>query len=207
MERLTQLVPPSANVDTYTFPSSFCRDGRLIFTRLVPSAELWTLDTSRSAAHVEEPVRLDLPMSADGAAQLSPDCRWLAYVLDESGRREVYLRSFPALENKHQISTGGGTEPVWNPDPTKRELFYRNGQDMMAVQIGDQGSAAGKIETLFSGPYAPSAGGYGRANYDVFPDGSFLMLKPAEQHPPLTQIKIVFGWPEEVKRLTSPQAR
>ena len=140
-------------------------------------------------------------MSADGAPQLSPDCHWLAYVLDESGRREVYLRPFPGLDSKHQISTGGGTEPVWNPDPTKRELFYRNGQDMMAAHIDDQGSAVGKVQKLFSGPYATAAGGYARANYDVFPDGSFLMLKPAAQHGPLTQINVVLGWSEEVKRL------
>ena len=137
----------------------------------------------------------------------SPDCRWLAYVLDESGRREVYLRSFPGLDSKHQISTGGGTEPVWNPDPTKRELFYRKGQDMMAVQIDDQGSAASRIEKLFSGPYASANGGYARANYDVFPDGSFLMLKPAEQHGPLTQINVVLGWSEEVKRLAPAPTR
>jgi hypothetical protein len=140
-------------------------------------------------------------MSADGAPQLSPDCRWLAYVLDESGRREVYLRSFPGLDSKQQISTGGGSEPVWNPDPTKRELFYRNGEDMMAVEISEQGVAAGKVEKLFSGPYTTALGGYARANYDVFPDGSFLMLKPVEQHAPLTQINVVLGWSEEVKRL------
>ena len=207
LERLTHLTPPSSNVDTYTIASSFCRDGRLIFTRLVPTAELWLLNMSSSYGRASEPVRLDLPMSADGAPQLSPDCHWLAYVLDESGRREVYLRSFPDLTNKHKISTDGGTEPVWNPDSTKRELFYRNGQDMMAAHIDDQGSAVGKVQKLFSGPYATAAGGYARANYDVFPDGSFLMLKPAAQHGPLTQINVVLGWSEEVKRLAPLQAR
>jgi len=119
----------------------------------------------------------------------------------------VYLRPFPGLDSKHQISTGGGTEPVWNPDPTKRELFYRNGQDMMAVQISDQGVATGKVEKLFSGPYATADGGYARANYDVFSDGSFLMLKPAPQDGPLTQINVVLGWSEEVKRLAPPPYR
>ena len=93
------------------------------------------------------------------------------------------------------------------PDPTKRELFYRNGQDMMAVQISDQGVATGKIEKLFSGLYETAGGGYARANYDVFPDGSFLMLKPAPQHGPLTQINVVLGWSEEVKRLAPSPAR
>ena len=207
LEKMTHFAPPSADADTYTIPSSFCSDGRLIFTRLVPTAELWELNTKPSSGHVPKPVRRDLPMSADGAPHLSPDCRWLAYVLDESGRREVYLRPYPSLDSKHQISTDGGTEPVWNPDPTKRELFYRNGQDMMAVQISDEGVATGKIEKLFSGPYGTAGGGYARANYDVFPDGSFLMLKPAPQHGPLTQINVVLGWPEEVKRLAPSPSR
>ena len=77
----------------------------------------------------------------------------------------------------------------------------------MAVHIDDQGSAVGKIEKLFPGPYATGVGGYATANYDVFPDGSFLMLKPAVQHGPLTQIDVVFGWSEEVKRLAPVQAR
>jgi eukaryotic-like serine/threonine-protein kinase len=207
LERLTRLASPSSDVDTYTIPSSLCRDGRLLFVRLVPSPELWLLNTVSSSGHVADPVRLDLPMSADGAPQFSPDCRWVAYVLDESGRREVYLRSFPDLNNKRKVSTGGGTEPVWNPDATKQELFYRNGQDMMAVHIDEQGSAVGKIEKLFTGPYATANGGFVRANYDVFPDGSFLMLKPAPQHGPLTQINVVLGWSEEVKRAAPLQAR
>ena len=63
------------------------------------------------------------------------------------------------------------------------------------------------VQKLFSGPYATAVGGYARANYDVFPDGSFLMLKPAAQHGPLPQINVVLGWSEEVKRLAPLQAR
>jgi hypothetical protein len=137
--------------------------------------------------------------------ELSPDCRWLACVLDESGRRDVYVRAFSSLDNKRRVSTGGGSEPMWNPDSAKHELFYRNGQDMMAVKISDQGIS--KPEKLFAGgAYLTARGGYSRQNYDVFPDGSFLMLKREAQTRPLTQINVVLGWSEEVKRLVSREA-
>ena len=61
----------------------------------------------------------------EGAASFSPDRRWLAYVSNESGRPEVYVQPYPGPGGKWQISTEGGTEPLWNSNG--RELFYRSG--------------------------------------------------------------------------------
>jgi hypothetical protein len=74
---------------------------------------------------------------------------------------------------------------------------------MMAARISDQGAVEGKAETLFPDSYLPGAfSAYSRPNYDVFPDGSFLMLKPVEQKQPVTQqINVVLNWSEELKRL------
>ncbi len=63
----------------------------------------------------------------------SPNGRWLAYVSDEAGRDEVYVRSFPGLAGKQPISTGGGRYPVWSRDG--RELFYLSGNKMMYVPL------------------------------------------------------------------------
>jgi len=52
----------------------------------------------------------------------SPDGRWLAYVSNESGRDEVYVRPFPGPDGKWQISTGGGSDPRWSR--ARHELFY-----------------------------------------------------------------------------------
>ena len=88
----------------------------------------------------------------EAAPRFSPDGRWLAYISDESGRYEIYVQPYPGPGGKWQISTEGGTEPVWNPNG--RELFYRNGDKMMAVDIATQpGFSAGKPRMLFEGQY------------------------------------------------------
>ena len=76
----------------------------------------------------------------------------MAYLSDESGREEIYVQPYPGPGGKSQISTDGGTEPVWNPNG--RELFYRNGNKMMAVDIATQPVfAAGRPILLFTGDY------------------------------------------------------
>ena len=135
-----------------------------------------------------------------GAPQFSPDGHWLAYVSDESGRYEIYVQPYPGPGGKRQISTESGTEPVWNRNG--RELFYRNGDKMMAVAVTTKASfSAGKPKELFEGRYARLGGTF--PFYDVSPDGQrFLMLKPVEQEQvDPTQINVVLNWTEELKRL------
>jgi len=114
---------------------------------------------------------------------LSPDGRWLAYVSDESGREEVYVRTFLEAESgQWPISRGGGTEPVW--DRNGRELFYRNGADeLMALLVrGTSPAEWDRQERLFSvAAYRP---GSGRPGFDVTPDGGrFVMLRPEGDSP------------------------
>jgi Tol biopolymer transport system component len=133
------------------------------------------------------------------APRFSPDGRWLAYVSDESGRSEIYVQPYPGPGGKWQISTEGGTEPVWNPKG--RELFYRSGAKILAVDIATQPNfAAGKPRMLFEGHYQPTPAT--SPNYDVSSDGQrFLMLKPIEQEQAApTQINVVLNWFEELKQ-------
>jgi eukaryotic-like serine/threonine-protein kinase len=135
----------------------------------------------------------------ESVPQFSPDARWLAYISNESGRYEIYVQPYPGPGGKWQISTEGGTEPLWNPNG--RELFYRSGNRMMAVDIATQpGFAAGKPRMLFEGPYMPTPGT--TPNYEVSRDGQrFLMLKPSEQAQAApTQINVVLNWFEELKQ-------
>ena len=127
--------------------------------------------------------------------KFSPDGQWLAYDSDESGQSEVYVRPFPnAEEGKSQISTEGGTESVWVGNG---ELFYRNGDQMMAVDITTSPSfRAGTPKLLFAGRYAGTVNRI--RNYDVTPDGQrFVMIKTEEEE--AKQLNIVLNWFEELK--------
>jgi Tol biopolymer transport system component len=135
----------------------------------------------------------------EASLRFSPDGRWLTYISNETGRYEIYVQPYPGPGGKWQISTEGGTEPVWNPNG--RELFYRSGGKMMAVDMATQPSVAvGKARMLFEGEYVPTPATL--SNYDVTSDGQrFLMLKPVEQEQAApTQINVVLNWFEELKQ-------
>ena len=134
----------------------------------------------------------------EGSPTFSPDGRWLAYASDASGRYEIYVQPYPGPGGRLQISTDGGTEPVWSRNG--RELFYRSGDKMMAVEIDTRANlSAGKPKSLFQGLYQPTP--VFEANYDVAPDGRFLMIKPGAEEQAPTQVNVVLNWFEELKRL------
>jgi Tol biopolymer transport system component len=127
---------------------------------------------------------------------LSPDARWVAYTSNQSGRSEVYVQAFPGSSGRSQVSTDGGTEPVWAR--SGRELFYRVGDRMMAVAVESRSTfKAAAPRVLFTGRYASVA--WGEANYDVSPDGRFLMLR-SEAQPPATELHLVVNWFAELQR-------
>jgi eukaryotic-like serine/threonine-protein kinase len=183
--------------DSLQFPASWSRDGQfLAFGEINPNSgyDIWVLRLSNRKAQpfLKTPFNESMPL-------FSSDGHWLAYVSDESGRWEIYVQPYPGPGGKWQISTDGGMEPVWNRNG--REIFYRNGDKMMAVDISTQPSfSAGKPRILFEGRYerTPATG----HNYDVSPDGQrFLMLEPSEQEVAApTQINVVLNWCEELKR-------
>jgi serine/threonine-protein kinase len=127
----------------------------------------------------------------------SPDGKWLAYVSDESGRVEVYVRPFPGPGEKYPISIGGGSEPVW--DRRGRELFFRNGDQMMVAAVNTQSTfSVGRPRLLFTGPFVRTPG---RINYDVAPDGeSFVMIDSGEESGAATEVNVLLNWFEELKR-------
>jgi eukaryotic-like serine/threonine-protein kinase len=66
--------------------------------------------------------------------KVSPKGQWIAYTSDESGQNEVYVQQFPEVDKmRRQVSISGGDSPLWSPDG--KELFYRNGEAIMAVSI------------------------------------------------------------------------
>ena len=113
---------------------------------------------------------------------LSPDGRWLAYVSNESGSDEVYLRAFPVPGDPVRISDGGGAGPAWAPDGAA--IFYAGPEVMMKVQLaaGASGLAVRSRTRLF--PHArlevTTQGFFQRANlprrWDLASDGDRLLM-------------------------------
>jgi len=131
----------------------------------------------------------------------SPDGRYVAYVSDETGELEVYVRSYPDSERKWAISSSGGREPVWSRDGNS--LFYRNGGEMWEVPIQTEPEfRAGVATLLFDQPYAPRSGPTATVpDYDVSADGqSFLMLRHSGDSG-LTEVRVILNWAEELERL------
>ena len=139
---------------------------------------------------------VDITTSAyrGGLAALSPDGRWLAYVSAVTGAPEIWVQAYPDSGAPIRVSPNGGFDPVWGPEG--RELFYLEEDKMMAVRVEpDPEFRFQPPEVLFEGGYFLDR----RPNYDVGPDGRFLMIK--DEEPEVGQIIVVQNWFEELKRL------
>ncbi len=95
------------------------------------------------------------------------------------------------------MSRGGGREPVWSADG--RQLFYRNQDQMLAVEITTEPELRiGEPVELWKRPYFSQE--LFTTNYDVAPDGRFLMLGlPESDAPGLSMINVVVNWFSEVQ--------
>ena len=109
----------------------------------------------------------------NGGPSLSPDGRWLAYVNDESGRNEVYVRFYAGPGGRWQVSLDGGAEPIWSP--AGNEIFYRTGDDMMAAAVRTAPSfeVTGRRK-LFTQEF--EGGVFLDQNYSVSRDGRNLFM-------------------------------
>jgi serine/threonine-protein kinase len=173
-------------------PLSVAPDGTLLLSeRSQNRADLITLAPDGKTAP------LVVSHGSNVGGQFSPDGRMVAYVSDESGHDEVYLRSLAKPEDAMAVSSGGGGEPRWSPDG--KELFYRRGAAFLAVSVNSSGApSVGEPRKLFDVQAA-----WGRnpnhAGYAVSPDGKrFLILRPDPRAIP-TQINVVLNWFEELR--------
>jgi serine/threonine-protein kinase len=130
------------------------------------------------------------------APALSPDGRWLAYVSNESGRDEVYVRPFPDVDGgKWQVSRNGGNEPLWAH--SGRELFYRRFRSALVAVSVSSGAAFDLLgeRALFPDTYEFDLQD---RRYDVTPDDRrFVFIRAvvndstAERH--LTLVENLLG--------------
>jgi len=193
-------------------PLDASKEGVLLFARSVEAETgeaygLWTVPLDGSAA----PTVFLENIGAQPQARLSPDGRWVAYVTDESGRPEVYVRPYPRVDDtRWRVSESGGIQPLWAPD---QKAIYFGGQGTAegapewraAVETGPT-LTRGPVERLFGWVPAPERIGDRK---ELMPDGQHFLIAAgassagqlaggAEQQ---SRIVTVYNWFEELKRL------
>ena len=188
--------------ETINIPRSWSPDGEaLVFYQNDGSErygrDIWVWSSKVGA----EPVPKTATAFNETAPVFSPDGKWLAYVTDESGQREVYATNFPEPGARFPISVGGGAEPLWSADGS--EIYYRQGNKVVAVAVEAKPVfQAGRPQVLFEGPYVRSPANLGGNQYfDVGKDGRFLMIKPSDAANSRSNIVVVLNWSQELERL------
>jgi serine/threonine-protein kinase len=178
------------------YPTSFSRDGkRMAFVEIHPSQrrDIWlmSLDGDRRS----EPL---IATDADERdAKFSPDGQWLAYVSDETGRDEVFIRPVGTRGGRKQLSSEGGTEPAWSPKG--HELFFTKGDQLAAVTLDGQGNPVGPNRVLFTAPrFEDLQVEPENVLFDVMPDGEHFVFLLEQSSSPM-HYNVVLNWTEELK--------
>lgn len=189
---------PLPNGTSNDYPSSAGPDPDSVIVhriRLETSSDL--LLVSISGAFTAKP--LVATPAYEGGAQMSPDGRWMVYQSNSSGQPEIYLRRYPALDRQWQVSGAGGVQARWNPNG--REIFFRDGRNMIAVPVNTAGTEPvfGKATTLFADDYGFGIGS-GSPNYDVTRDGRFIMIRRSADG---GRLRVVLNFTGELKRIVA----
>jgi Tol biopolymer transport system component len=198
-----QVLLPSTSAVKLT--NDWSRDGRFLLFSSQDSktkSDLWVLPLTGDAAPSGSPAPVLQTEFSERQGQFSPDTRWIAYVSDESGRPEVYVRRFPASSGEGsqvRISLGGGSEPRWRRDG--KELFYVSSDgNLMAVDVSlGQVFKAGIPKALFAAPiHIGDETANAAFRWDAAAGGDrFLIDTAATASEPLT---VVFNWTAALTR-------
>jgi Tol biopolymer transport system component len=191
------------------FPADVSPDGKwLFYTRRGEATrnDIWMLPLANGKAAGEPHVIINSPYE-DGEPRVSPNGRWLAYMSDQSGINEIYVRSLlpdGRVGDPKRVSNGGGLRPVWARDG--RELYYvapiagDRRMQFTALPVRTEGATfefgAPMLRMKVS---IPNPGNLGGSDYDVTPDGRFLVgtAMPDARTPPAT---IILNWTQALKR-------
>ena len=139
--------------------SDWSPDGRFLLFQTPPPSELYATPLSGDP----KPVLLAKSQKAIDSPHFSPDGKWVSYSTYESGTWETWVASFPALDNRQQMSSRGGGQARWRADG--KELFYLtpDGQMMSVVIESD-----------------PKTGALRRARGSVAPCGVSSLVQPLD---------------------------
>ncbi|HEU5181198.1 MAG TPA: protein kinase [Candidatus Polarisedimenticolia bacterium] len=198
-------------------PYSFSPDGkRLAYSSYKNGSErceIWTVPIEGDRDHPRSG-RPELFLSGDSFADgpaFSPDGRWLAYFSNESGGYEVYVRPFPGPGERVQVSTGGGTRPLWSPDG--RRLYFLDGEARInVVDCSTTGASfsAGRPRRWSEKSLAFVGGNY---PYTLAPDGkSFAVVlrsgtQDQPEQAPKDSVQVLLNFSEELAHKAPPSRK
>ena len=166
----------------FQYPAAFSPDGiTLAFYQSGPQGfELWTVPVEREGEKLRagKPELFQRTIFGDRGASFSPDGHWLTYSSNESGTSQVFVRAFPDKGGQWQISTNGGTAPIFSQ--SGKDLFYFDVPDeriMVASYSAKGDSFVVEKPRVWSGQsVALTLSGSVGAQYDVAPDGKRLAI-------------------------------
>ena len=171
-------------------PFSWSADGRFLAFQTsstkttAQTGDLWTYSFAEQKASSFLATDFN-----EGEPVFSPDGKWIAYVSNESGKFEIYVRTFPDTGGKWQISTAGGEDPLWSRDGT--EIFYDSGPKLMTVPVKTSPVfEAGTPQLLFEARFRTDNG----VQYDVSADGKKFLVDQDITESALAPITLVQNW-------------
>jgi len=128
----------------------------------------------------------------DWVASFSPDGKWLAYMSNESGIEDVYVKSLTTAR-RHRVSAGGGIQPRWRHDG--RELFFLGpGNQLMSAAVEPGNEFVSSPPKLLFAACGPTSVAW-EYRYDVVADGErILWLCPANDT--ASAATVVVNWAE-----------
>jgi len=182
-----------------TIPSDWSKDGRFLICATVGLNTRWDLWILSVSGERKWETFLETPYN-EQRATFAPSGRWIAYESDESGKKEVYVRSFPASGAKWQVSAGGGSQPRFARDG--KELFYLSAdRKMMAVQVNTNGVSfeAGAPRALFETHILMKEDRTGN-QYAVASDGQRFLINSTIAATVASPISVVVNWAPEGKK-------
>jgi eukaryotic-like serine/threonine-protein kinase len=190
------------NTTSNSQPTDWSRDGRfVIYASLDPKSQ-WDLSflPMLGAQADRTPVSFLQTEFNEHLGRLSPDGRWLAYVSDESGTNEVYVRRFPSADGKTRISLNGGNEPRW--DGQGRELFYLTPDARLMAVTVNLGSNAqiGSTTALFKTRTGQARNSGFDVNFTVTRDGQRFLISTLIGGASAASTTIVLNWAAALDR-------
>jgi serine/threonine protein kinase len=170
--------------------SDWSPDGKyILFSSQSPTTarDVWALPVDGAD---RKPFPVAQTAAEETSGRFSPDGKWVAYVSDETGHAEVFVRPFPGPGPAVRVSTGGGQSPFFRHDG--KELYYTNEGQLMGVSVSASGRGTldfGLPQSLFKfkGFLVPES------------DGTrFLSLLPLGDvsRPPIT---VILNWSGQQK--------